>query len=311
MKKNLLVVMIIMVMVMVMAGCGKDTSAAISNTEPSMKAEAAISESLETTDTEATNKDEEMPKGEIDSGKDALNLKEYEYVFEDRDIDKNGEIVIHYESFNPSDIVSYYLKESVDLYIDNGKCIGYTKPDVEISVISENEDWYLINVDGNDRYAKIDDVKAVGFPGTRKEYLDSQQETAKEIESTDIAAQANETSQSVASDTESPAPETPKQDTVSEAPAPVQSNKYTPEEAIAVYRSAMEAGGMTWDPSLKNGGSWGTGWIYLEKGQPEWCAATNLESAAIGNHGGNSWTRYYLEVTSSDETAVYITEWAD
>lgn len=309
MKKNLLVVMIIMVMVM--AGCGKDTFAAISNTEPSMKAEAAISESLETTDTEATNKDEEMPKGEIDSGKDALNLKEYEYVFEDRDIDKNGEIVIHYESFNPSDIVSYYLKESVDLYIDNGKCIGYTKPDVEISVISENEDWYLINVDGNDRYAKIDDVKAVGFPGTRKEYLDSQQETAKEIESTDIAAQANETSQSVASDTESPAPETPKQDTVSEAPAPVQSNKYTPEEAIAVYRSAMEAGGMTWDPSLKNGGSWGTGWIYLEKGQPEWCAATNLESAAIGNHGGNSWTRYYLEVTSSDETAVYITEWAD
>ncbi len=309
MKKNLLIVMIIMAMVL--AGCGKDTSTDMSNTEPAAKAEAVISKSLENTEKEEFNKDEEVSEGEIDSNKDVLNLKEYEYVFEDRDIDTNGEIAIHYESFKPSDIISYYLKESVDLYIDNGKCIGYTKPDVEISVISENEDWYLINVDGNDRYAKIGDMKAVGFPGSKKDYLNSQQETTKEIESADIVAQTNEVSQSVVSDTESPVSETPKQDSVSEAPAPAQSNKYTPEEAIAVYRSAMEAGGMTWDPSLKNGGSWGTGWIYLEKGQPEWCASTNLESAAIGNHGGNSWTRYYLEVTSSDENAVYITEWAD
>lgn len=309
MKKNLLAVMIIMALVL--AGCGKDTSPAISNTEPSVKAEAAISESLESTEKAEANKAEEIPDGEIDGNKDALNLKEYEYVFEDRDIDKDGGIAIHYESFTPSDIVSYYLKESVDLYIDNGKCIGYTKPDVEISVISENEDWYLINVDGNDRYAKIDDVKAVGFPGSRKEYLDSQQETAKEMESADIVAQTNETSQSVASDTESSASETPKQETVAETPAPVESNKYTPEEAIAVYRSLVEAGGMTWNPALKGVTSWGTGWIYLEKGQPEWCAATNLESFAMGDTTGNPCTEYYLEVTDSDENAVYITEWHD
>lgn len=307
MKKNLLVVMIIMALVL--AGCGKDTSPAISNTEPSVKAKATISESLESTEKEEANKDEEIPDGEIDGNKDALNLKEYEYAFEDRDIDKDGGIAIHYESFSPSNIVSYYLKESVDLYIDNGKCIGYTKPDVEISVIGENEDWYLINVDGNDRYAKIDDVKAVGFPGSRKEYLDSQQETAKEIESADIVTQTNEISQSVESDTESPVSETPKQDNVAESPAPTQSNKYTPEEAIAVYRSAMEAGGMTWDPSIKDVTSWGTGWIYLEKGQPEWCASTNLESAAMGDSAGRSWTKYYLEVTGSDENAVYVTEW--
>lgn len=307
MKKNLLTVMIIMALVL--AGCGKDTSPAIRNTEQSVKAKATIAESLESTEKEEANKDEEIPDEEIDGNKDALNLKEYEYVFEDRDIDKDGGIAIHYESFSPSDIVSYYLKESVDLYIDNGKCIGYTKPDVEISVISENEDWYLINVDGNDRYAKIDDVKAVGFPGSRKEYLDSQQETAKEIESADIVTQNNETSQSVEGDTESPVSETPKQDNVAESPAPTQSNKYTPEEAIAVYRSAMEAGGMTWDPSIKDVTSWGTGWIYLEKGQPEWCASTNLESAAMGDSAGRSWTKYYLEVTGSDENAVYVTEW--
>lgn len=309
MKKNLLAVMIIMTMVL--AGCGKDTSTAMNHTEPAVETDTTVFDNIESTETEETNGDKEIPEGEIDSNKNALNLKEYEYVFEDRDIDKNGEIAIHYENFNPSDIVSYYLKESVDLYIDNGKCIGYTKPDVEISVISENGEWYLINVDGNDRYAKIDDMKAVGFPGSKKDYLRSQQETAKEIESEDIVAQDNEISQSVVSETESPVSETPKQDAVAESSALAQSNKYTPEEAIAVYRSAMEAGGMTWDPSLKNGGSWGTGWIYLDKGQPEWCATTNLESAAMGDSVGHAWTRYYLEVTSSDENAVYITEWAD
>lgn len=307
MKKNLLAVMIIMALVL--AGCGKDTSPAKSNTESSVKAEATISESLESTEKAEANKDEEIPDGEIAGNKDVLNLKEYEYVFEDRDIDKDGGIEIHYESFSPSDIVSYYLKESVDLYIDNGKCIGYTKPDVEISVISENEDWYLINVDGNDRYAKIDDVKAVGFPGSRKEYLDSQQETARETEPAGTVTQTNETSQFVASDTESSVSETPKQDAVAEVPAPTQSNKYTPEEAIAVYRSAMEGGGIAWNPNLKGVTSWGTGWIYLEKGQPEWCASTDLESFAMGDSGGNPWTEYYLEVTSSDESAVYITAW--
>ena len=307
MKKNLLAV--ITIMALAMTGCGKDTSTVMNHSEPAVETETTISDNIESTETEETNGNKEIPEGEIGSNKDALNLKEYEYVFEDRDIDKNGEIAIHYESFNPSDIVSYYLKESVDLYINNGKCIGYTKPDIEISVISENGEWYLINVDGNDRYAKIDDVKAVGFPGSKKDYLSSQQETAKEIESVETATKDNETSQSVASETESPVPETPKQDIVAEAPAPTQSNKYTPEEAIAVYRSAMEAGGMIWDPSIKDVTSWGTGWIYLEKGQPEWCASTNLESAAMGDSAGRSWTKYYLEVTGSDENAVYVTEW--
>lgn len=152
-------------------------------------------------------------------------------------------------------------------------------------------------------------MRAVGFPGSKKDYLNSQQETAKEIESADIDVQANEVSQSVASDTGSPVSETPKQDTVAEVPAPIQSNKYTPEEAIAVYRSAMEAGGIAWNPALKGVTSWGTGWIYLEKGQPEWCASTDLESFAMGDSAGNPWTEYYLEVTSSDESAVYITAW--
>ncbi len=66
---------------------------------------------------------------------------------------------------------------------------------------------------------------------------------------------------------------------------------------------------MTWDPSIKNVTSWGTGWIYLDKGMPEWSASTNLESAKMGDSVGNPSTKYYLEVTGSDENVVYITEW--
>ncbi len=87
------------------------------------------------------------------------------------------------------------------------------------------------------------------------------------------------------------------------------SDKYTPEEAVAVYRSLMEAGGITWNPALKDVSSWGTGWIYLDKGQPEWCAETSLESYAMGDSVGNSWTQFYFEVTGSDENCVYVTEW--
>ena len=100
----------------------------------------------------------------------------------------------------------------------------------------------------------------------------------------------------------------PEPDEPVEAPA---SNKYTPDEAIAVFRAGMEAGGMSWNPEIKDVVSWGTGFLYLDKGYPEWAAETNLESAAIGGHGGNSWTEYYLEVTGSDEECVYYTIWSD
>nr|WP_300816007.1 DUF5050 domain-containing protein [uncultured Acetatifactor sp.] len=113
---------------------------------------------------------------------------------------------------------------------------------------------------------------------------------------------------------------------------PTAGDRYTPEEAIAIYRSLMEAGGMTWNPSLKgnwdetiglypiedwylhmdnyNGTSWGTGFIYLDKGMPEWAAGTDLESCAIGDGVGNPWTSYYIEVTGADAECVYIVMWS-
>ena len=287
---------------MMLVGCGKEVET-VNNTGQSSEKVSSIIENMGDTDTETVERTEDEIKHALENNRDVLNLTEYENVFEDRNIDESGDLVILLGNFKDADVNRYYLTDSVDLYIDNGKCIGYTKPNVEVSVISEGDGWYLINVDGKDRYAKIDDIKAVGYAGSKSEYLASQKEDSQKTESMEAPVQSeNVVSNSVSNEV---AAESPTEQT----PAPVESDKYTPDEAIAVYRSLMEAGGITWDPSLKGVTSWGTGWIYLDKGMPEWTASTDLESFAMGDSGGHSWTKYYLEVTGSDENAVYITAW--
>lgn len=301
MKKKLMAVAFIITVLFV--GCGKEEVETLNNTGQSSEKVSSIIENMGDTDTETVERTEDEIKHALENNRDVLNLTEYENVFEDRNIDESGDLVILLGNFKDADVNRYYLTDSVDLYIDNGKCIGYTKPNVEVSVISEGDGWYLINVDGKDRYAKIDDIKAVGYAGSKSEYLASQKEDSQKTESMEAPVQSeNVVSNSVSNEV---AAESPTEQT----PAPVESDKYTPDEAIAVYRSLMEAGGITWDPSLKGVTSWGTGWIYLDKGMPEWTASTDLESFAMGDSGGHSWTKYYLEVTGSDENAVYITAW--
>lgn len=300
MKKRLMAVVFTITVLFV--GCGKEVET-VNNTGQSSEKVSSIIENMGDTDTETVERTEDEIKHALENNKDALNLTEYENVFEDRNIDESGDLVILLGNFKDADVNRYYLTDSVDLYIDNGKCIGYTKPNVEVSVISEGDGWYLINVDGKDRYAKIDDIKAVGYAGSKSEYLASQKEDSQKIESMEASVQSeNVVSNSVSNEV---AAESPTEQT----PAPVESDKYTPDEAIAVYRSLMEAGGITWDPSLKGVTSWGTGWIYLDKGMPEWTASANLESYAMGDTVGNPSTKFYFEVTGSDENAVYITEW--
>jgi hypothetical protein len=89
------------------------------------------------------------------------------------------------------------------------------------------------------------------------------------------------------------------------------SDKYTPEEAVAIWRGILEANGMTWDPSLpSDGASWGTGWLELKKGKPEEAAQMDLKGYAYGDGAGNSSTRYYIEVTGYDDNKVYMTSWS-
>lgn len=57
------------------------------------------------------------------------------------------------------------------------------------------------------------------------------------------------------------------------------------------------------------GGSWGTGFLYLDKGYPEWAGNSSVESFKMGDGDGIAWKSYYLEVTGYDENTVYLTAW--
>ena len=67
---------------------------------------------------------------------------------------------------------------------------------------------------------------------------------------------------------------------------------------------------MKWDPSIKEGASWGTGWIPLSKDELNSdYIANDMASYNMGDSVGNPYTRYYIEITGSDENYVYINGW--
>lgn len=189
----------------------------------------------------------------------------------------------------------YTLKQGINVYYTDTSLAGYTKDNITVATARSNDEWYFCVFDKSGYLVKAEDlISSVSNDDVEEEV--SPNELVKETINGETTVQPAE--EGVA-------------EPIVEPPIVAESTKYTPEEAIAVYRSIMEANGIKWNPDLKNGGSWGTGWIYLEKGQPERAASTNLESAKMGNGDGVPWDNYYLEVTGSDENAVYITEWAD
>ncbi len=301
MKKKMIALM--MVIAMLMTGCGNKvvTNTSEENTESVTTSNISnTNEATENSEDSVSDIPEKDIESSINEDLEDLNLREYKDSFEDRDIDTSGSPVFPFEKFEACGD-TFYLTDSVNLYIDNGSCIGYTKPNIEIIAVMKYEDWYYTDVSGMPRFVKASDVEAVG---TKQEYIEATTpptpDSAPTSETTPIAPPITAKPETQQTDS------SPNDDS---AEVTQTSDKYTPEEAVAVYRSLMEAGGMTWDPSIKDVTSWGTGWIYLDKGQPEWLAETNLESAAMGDSAGRSWTKYYLEVTGSDDECVYITEW--
>lgn len=301
---------ILMVLVMVLGGCGNEHTKETTNTDTESSSEVVNEETTE--ESVPVREDEVMVDSDttdIDSlitekTDEELDLKQFLYSYEDRTMDKEGERVFNTDLFtNPENFVT---TDKLDIYNVNGIRVGYVLKNVELNTFGEHDGWYYFYLDGKQRFSRTEDIEA---------NCKTQEQIDAEVAAQEAESNANSNTGNAQSSVpvEQETVETPAEQPVADTPVtePQTSNKYTPDEAIAVYRAAMEAGGMTWDPSLKDGGSWGTGWIYLEKGQPEWAASSNLESAAMGDSVGNPWTHFYLEVTGSDENAVYITEWAD
>ncbi len=302
---------IIMVAIMVLTACGNTKE--VNNIDTETK-ESNISEDINSNKTEAVS--EKTVESEIaledttdvnsmitERDDSELNLKSYHYSMEDRTVCDEGEDVFSSVMFDESNSTNYVTTGKVPIYAQNGIRIGYANEDVDIIVMGTYGDWCRFYLDKDMRYARLSDIEANAITMDERDAIveeaNKQAETSVKAETpVDITS----VEPPVVDNTDTPVAPEPVEE-------PTTSDKYTPEEAMAVYRSLMEAGGMTWNPALKDGGSWGTGFMYFDKGYPEWAAETNLESAAIGGHGGNSWTEFYFEVTGSDDECVYYTMW--
>lgn len=308
MKNRKYYVILIDTIMVLIGGCGKQVGTN-NNTE------AVVAES--NTDTTETNETETVEESNptissaesqefnpVITEKDdsELNMKDYKYYLEDKTLCTDDNVFNSGVFEFAGEGIYFLTTEKVPMYASNGIRTGYIKEDIDFLVIATCGDWCYFYLNKDKRYARLSDIEAASLTLEEVDAMRAEKEEEAKAQAESVAQPTNPVAQESVPD-----------NTVEEpTDAPVQTNdKYTPEEAIAVYRSLMEASGMTWNPSLKDGGSWGTGFIYLDKRMPEWSAETNLESAAIGNHGGNSWTDYYLEVTGSDDECVYITEWAD
>lgn len=221
---------------------------------------------------------------------------------------------------------TYTLTKSVDIYYINEQKCGYTKENIDIKVIASNDDYCYVNLDHKYFLIKTKDVKDASYieeTETTEESTPSKvennnssndtstNETTKKDTSSSKKDDSNNSNNNNSSNTPKEEQPTNSQPVVEEQPEePATSDKYTPEEAIAYYRSQVEAQGMQWDPSIKEEASWGTGWIPLSKDELNADYISNdMASYNMGDGAGNPYRRYYIEVTGSDENYVYVTEW--
>ena len=273
---------ILMVVVMVFAaGCG--------NTEDANKVETAMTESntsetVENRNSDATDRktveseSSAFESDDIDSKiteKDdsELDLKDYYYSMEDRTVCNSDENIFGSVIYNGTDFTGYVTTSKVPIYAENDVKMGYVKEGVDIIISGGDVGGCQCDWDGENRYARLSDIEANSIIMDERDAM--------------VAAEEANKQEQASAGGETPVPPEQSEQIVPVETEPVESDKYTPEEAIAVYRGLMEAGGITWSPEIKDVVSWGTGWLYLDKGQPESAAGSSLESFAIGGH---SWT---------------------
>lgn len=297
MKKKILSIFLMIGLVASLVACGNNGKETETASTEVVQKDVSEKEGEEPAVISGDKESEENSKEEsVSDVKKEVEYTEQRDIFVVKQIDTGDGIEIDLskqETINGP----FVFTESIDIYSYFFTYAGYTKPDIEVYSVGKIGDWVFVPFAQSAFLVKTEDFDRVAV---LKDKGGENEEVQEVAEISEVISE-----KSTADEPEENSPEMP----TTEASSPEQSNKYTPEEAIAVYRSAMEAGGITWNPGLKGVTSWGTGWIYLEKGQPEWSASTDLQSFAMGDSGGNPWTEYYLEVTSSDESAVYITAW--
>lgn len=310
-NKKILAILMVVTMVMV-GGCGNQTETNENTKDAIVNSDT---ETVEVNDIESTEGDvaevvstdvntiQEFNPAITEKDDSELHLKDYHDYLEDKSLCTDEDIFSN-GTFESVKDVYFQTTEKVPMYATNGIRTGYIDENVGFSVIATCGDWcyFYIGMDNARRYARLSDLEANSLTLAEVDAMRAEKEAQAKADAEAEKQQAQA----------EPVEDTSVQDIPPAAEPveiPVESNQYTPEQAMADYRSIMEGGGMTWDPSLKDVSSWGTGFFYLDKDYIQWAGETNLESASIGNHGGDSWTCFYFEVTGSDDECVYFTEW--
>lgn len=210
---------------------------------------------------------------------------------------------------------TYTLTKSVNLYYTNEKLCGYTKENIDIKVVTSDDNWSYVTFDKNSFLLKTSDINDAKYVEETEEATTKNTSTKKETsssksESSNTNTNTNNNSTSNTTNEAQPTNSEPKVEETQPQEQPTTSDKYTPEEAIAYYRSQVEAQGMKWDPSIKDVVSWGTGWIPLSKDELNSdYIANEMAGYNYGSGDGTPHRTYYLEVTGSDENYVYVTGW--
>lgn len=200
----------------------------------------------------------------------------------------------------------YTLCKSVDIYYVNGNKCGYTKENIDINVITSNDDYCYVILDHKDGFLlKTKDVEAATVEGIEVAE-DNLSENKKQESSSSVGKKQDTTStKNESSNTakeEQPANSEPEE----EETYTTFNIDYTPEEALAYYRSQVEAQGMKWDPSIKDVVSWGTGFLPLSKDELN---ADYIANAMAGyNYGSGDGTpsrTHYMEIISEEVVDFY------
>ena len=273
-------------------GCGNNSS-------EGMDVEVA---SIETVETEAEETEvQDVVTKEINVSASA-EVNEYTYIeqtdiFMVDHIDSGDGTQIDWDSMEKV-LNRYRLPESVDIYSYFGTYAGYTKPDIEVTESARNSEWVAVGFKEYGFLVKTEDFERVAVVKENE-----REETASVPIADEVVPVVEGKAASVKAEKE-PVAEPP----VVETPVVEESTKYTVEETVEIYKNTILAGGINWNPSIKEFASWGTG--FIDRNNPEAVAYAELEGMAYGDGAGNSNTQYYFEVTGSDENYVYVTVWA-
>lgn len=253
-NKKILAILMVVTMVMV-GGCGNQTETN-ENTKDAIV--SSDTETVETNKMESTEEDvaevvstdvnttQEFNPAVTEKDDSELHLKDYHDYLEDKFLCTDEDIFSD-GTFESVEDVYFQTTEKVPMYATNGIRTGYIDENVGFSVIATCGDWcyFYIGMDNARRYARLSDLEANSLTLAEVDAMRAEKEAQAKADAEAEKQQAQA----------EPVEDTSVQDIPPAAEPvemPVESNQYTPEQAMADYRSIMEGGGMTWNPSLKD-----------------------------------------------------------